>query len=201
MSILTGPEIERLVISGGDATRRIVLDPFDAKFAGPNSFDLHLGDELLIYDVDREKWQDDAATGRRSFVTVLDAIDAKSPPKTKTLTIPSEGYVIEPNRVYLAATREYTETFGLVPIVWGRSSVGRLGVSVHCTAGFGDTSFCGHWGLQISCVQPVRIYAGMKIAQVVYFTTEGELREYQGRYQNQAATPIASRFHEHRGAD
>lgn len=201
MSILTGPAIESLIASGGDVSRRILIRPFDKKFVGPNSVDLHLGDELLIYDVDREYWQDDTATGRRALVTTLDTIDMRAKPKTKSIKIPADGYVIEPHRVYLASTAEYTETDGLVPIVWGRSSVGRFGVSVHCTAGFGDTAYRGHWGLQLSCVQPVRIYAGDKIAQVVYFTTEGELRDYAGRYANTPATPIASRFHEHRGAD
>lgn len=65
---------------------------------------------------------------------------------------------------------EYTETHKFVPMLEGRSSVGRLGISIHSTAGFGDIGFCGYWTLEISCVQPVRIYSGVDICQIYYHT-------------------------------
>ena len=91
---------------------------------------------------------------------------------------------MEPGRIYLAQTMEYTKTDGLVPMLEGRSSVGRLGINIHATAGFGDVGFHGRWTLELSCVQPVRIYAGMEICQIYYHTIMGEIiKRYTGKYQ------------------
>jgi dCTP deaminase len=67
----------------------------------------------------------------------------------------------------------------------GRSSIGRLGLFVHVTAGFGDVGFSGFWTLEIFCVQPIRIYAGVEICQIYYHSIEGEYELYKsGKYQN-----------------
>ena len=81
------------------------------------------------------------------------------------LKIPKEGLLLQPGTLYLGRTLEYTETHGMVPMLEGRSSVGRLGLFVHVTAGFGDIGFCGYWTLEMFAVQPVRIYAGVAICQ------------------------------------
>ena len=66
----------------------------------------------------------------------------------------------------------------------GRSSVGRLGIFIHATAGFGDVGFDGYWTLELSCVQPVRIYPGVEICQIYYHTIDGEYVPYRsGKYQ------------------
>lgn len=98
--------------------------------------------------------------------------------------------MLEPGRLYLGRTVEYTKTDGFVPMLEGRSSVGRLGVYIHVTAGFGDIGFSGYWTLEIQCVQPVRIYPGIEICQIYYHTIEGDYEKYgkgkysSGKYQN-----------------
>ena len=84
-----------------------------------------------------------------------------------------EGLVLSPNQLYLGRTVERTETHNLVPMIEGRSSVGRLGLFVHVTAGFGDVGFCGYWTLEMFAVQPVRIYPGVPICQIFYHEISG----------------------------
>jgi dCTP deaminase len=188
MSILSGPKIEWMVAwtrefrerRGQDAeciARQLDIEPFDPAHCGPNSYDLTLAPELVCYDVQ-------AALGQ--------CLDARADNPTFRFAIPPEGYVLQPGRLYLAATVERTECHGLVPVLNGRSSVGRLGVSVHVTAGFGDDGFAGRWTLEITAVHPVRVYAGMRIAQVAFFALEGGRKPYAGKYQGQRA-PVASR--------
>lgn len=157
--ILTGREIEMQRLKGN-----IYIEDFDEARLGPNSYNLRLGNELLIY------------TG--------DILDPKIQNDCKIERIPNEGRILLPGSLYLAQTMEYTRTKGLVPMLEGRSSVGRLGINIHATAGFGDIGFAGRWTLELSCVQPVIIYAGMEICQIYYHTVEGEIsKEYAGKYQ------------------
>ena len=82
---------------------------------------------------------------------------------------------------------EYTETHGYVPMIEGRSSIGRLGMFIHVTAGFGDVGFCGYWTLEIFVIHPLRIYAGVPICQIFYHTLHGDYDEYNashGKYQH-----------------
>ena len=143
----------------------IIIEPFDEKYLNPNSCNLRLHNELLVYD---EEY-----------------LDMKKPNKTKSVTIPPEGLLLEPGRLYLGRTLEYTETHKYVPMLEGRSSIGRLGLYIHVTAGFGDVGFKGFWTLEIHCIQPIRIYAGVAICQVYYHTIEGDYDPYiSGKYQN-----------------
>ena len=156
--ILSGKEIERRI--GGD----IVIDPFNEKRLNPNSYNLSLYNELLVYE-NKE-------------------LDMKRENKAQLITIPDEGMLLEPNTLYLGRTVEYTETCNLVPMLEGRSSIGRLGVFIHVTAGFGDVGFKGFWTLEIFCVQPVKIYAGVQVCQIYYHTIEGDYVNYNsGKYQ------------------
>ena len=103
----------------------------------------------------------------------------------KRIVIPPEGLVLEPGRLYLGRTREYTKTNRFVPMLEGRSSTGRLGLFVHITAGFGDVGFAGYWTLEIFCVQPIRIYPEVEICQIHYHAIEGDYELYHsGKYQN-----------------
>lgn len=157
--ILSGKEIAR--IQGGD----IVIDPFDPNKLNPNSYNLTLHDELLVYE--------------------KELLDMRIPNATRLLKIPPEGLVLEPGRLYLGRTREYTKTEHYVPMLEGRSSTGRLGLFVHVTAGFGDVGFSGYWTLEIFCVQPIRVYAGVDICQIYYHAIQGDYEPYQsGKYQN-----------------
>ena len=101
------------------------------------------------------------------------------------IIIPSSGLILNPNRLYLGRTVEYTETKNLVPMLEGRSSIGRLGLFVHVTAGFGDVGFKGYWTLEIFCVQPVKIYPNVEICQIYFHTLEGDYDNYtSSKYQN-----------------
>ena len=143
----------------------IIIQPFNEKFLNPNSYNLCLHNELLVYDE-----------------TVL---DMKKENKTKSITIPPEGLVLEPGRLYLGRTAEFTETHNYVPMLEGRSSIGRLGLYIHVCAGFGDVGFRGFWTLEIHCIHPIRIYAGVDICQIYYHSIEGSYDPYvSGKYQN-----------------
>jgi dCTP deaminase len=157
--ILSGEQIRSRL--GGD----IVIDPFDAARLNPNSYNLTLHHELLTYEE-----------------VVL---DMRCPSRTRRLVIPPEGLVLNPQQLYLGRTREYTETRNLVPMIEGRSSIGRLGLFVHVTAGFGDVGFRGYWTLEMFAVQPVRIYPGVSICQIFYHQIVGDYSEYASdKYQD-----------------
>ena len=157
--ILTGSEIERRIYTG-----EIEIDPYNPCNLGPNSYNLTLASDLVVYD------------------TPDGIIDAAKNNPTKEITIPDTGYVLTPGTLYLARTAEYTYTPTLLPMLEGRSSVGRLGLFIHVTAGFGDTGFRGFWTLEMTVVQPLRVYAGMKVCQIYYHTVEGRIKEYSGKY-------------------
>lgn len=157
--ILSGHEIQ------AELGRRIVIDPFDPARLNPNSYNLALHNELIVYEE-----------------VVLDMRKAN---RSRRLEIPEEGLVLRPSQLYLGRTAERTETHGLVPMIEGRSSVGRLGLFVHVTAGFGDVGFCGYWTLEMFAVQPVRIYPGVPICQIFYHDIRGTFDEYNSdKYQN-----------------
>lgn len=156
--ILSGKEIEKRIDSD------IFIDPYDPNRVNPNSYNLSLHDELIVYTETE--------------------LDMKRDNPYQKIQIPAEGLVLEPHRLYLGRTVEFTETKGLVPMLEGRSSVGRLGLFVHVTAGFGDVGFKGYWTLEIFCVQPIRIYAGVEICQIYYHSIEGDYENYtSGKYQ------------------
>jgi dCTP deaminase len=108
-------------------------------------------------------------------------LDMKKDNPAEQLIIPAEGILLEPGRLYLGRTIEHTVTKNLVPMLEGRSSVGRLGLFVHVTAGFGDTGFSGFWTLEIQCVHPVRIYAGVEICQIFYHEVVGTVLNYESK--------------------
>lgn len=142
----------------------IVIDPFDPAQLNPNSYNLALHDELMVYEE-----------------VVLDMAKAN---RVRRITIPAEGLVLSPNQLYLGRTIERTATHNLVPQIEGRSSVGRLGLFVHVTAGFGDVGFAGYWTLEMFAIQPVRVYAGVPICQIFYHELTGEIQEYASKYQH-----------------
>lgn len=130
---------------GGD----IRIDPYKPERLNPNSYNLSLHEKLLVYD--------------------HPTLDMRRENTASPLIIPKDGLLLETGKLYLGRTQEYTETQNLVPMLEGRSSIGRLGLFVHITAGFGDVGFKGFWTLEMFCVQPIRIYAGVEICQI--FTT------------------------------
>src|SRR5690606_13874140 len=134
---------------------RIVIEPFDRKCLGTNSYDVHLGKYLATYKDG--------------------VLDATKHNEREHSEIPQEGFVLQPGTLYLEVTLEYTETHGHVPFWEGKSSTGRLGIDIHATAGKGDVGFCNTWTLEISVAQPVRVYAGMPVGQLIYFVVDGDI--------------------------
>ena len=156
--ILSGKEIKNKL------GKEITIEPFNERQLNTNSYNLKLYNELAIYD--------------------SDILDVKKDNRISKIVIPEEGIVLNPGKLYLGRTVEYTKTKGYVPMIEGRSSIGRLGMFIHVTAGFGDVGFSGYWTLEISCIQPVRIYSGVEICQIFYHEISGEYVEYNGKYQN-----------------
>ena len=157
--ILSGHEIQKRLGTG------LVIEPFDPANLNPNSYNLSLHHELLTYEE-----------------VILDMRKAN---RVRRITIPPEGLVLTPQQLYLGRTVERTETHDLVPMIEGRSSIGRLGLFVHVTAGFGDVGFQGYWTLEMFAVQPVRIYPGVPICQIFYHQIAGDFTAYcSSKYQN-----------------
>lgn len=167
-------------IEAGD----IVITPFERVCLGSNSYDVHLGNKLLMYDREQGSYLD---------------------PKRDNPTVPvskhffADKWLLVPGRLYLASTLEYTECHRHVPFLEGKSSLGRLGVSIHATAGKGDVGFCNHWTMEISVVEPVILYPGMAIAQLIFFEVAGEVqvpynKKESAKYNNKNPWPEASKY-------
>ena len=155
----------------------IKIEPYDRECLGSNSYDVHLGKYLARY-INKE-------------------LDAKKHNTIEHFEIPEEGIVLQPHEFYLGVTEEYTETHTHVPFLEGKSSTGRLGIDIHATAGKGDVGFCGNWTLEISVKQPVKVYKGMPIGQLIYFPVEGDIevsydKKKNSKYSNQPDKPVES---------
>ena len=170
--ILTDKQILAAIEAG-----TIVISPFDRANLGSNSYDVHLGKSLATY--------------------TSAILDARVHNAIEHFDIPDEGYVLHPDTLYLGVTEEYTETHKHVPFLEGKSSVGRLGIDIHATAGKGDVGFCNYWTLEISVRQPVRVYAGMPIGQLIYFEVSGDVlmpydRKPSSKYTEKQTRPMES---------
>lgn len=179
--ILTGDQIIKEVKNGN-----IYIDNFMREKVNPNSYNLTLKDTLMVYTIDE---YDENGT----FY-----LDSKKSNNTKTITIPEDGYVLQPGTLYLGRTNERTITKNLAPMLDGRSSIGRLGMAIHITAGFGDVGFDGTWTLEIAVQHPLRIYPNMEICQISYLPVCGEVKHtYNGKYQNQSDINPSKLFKEY----
>ncbi|MEC3891826.1 dCTP deaminase [Nocardiopsis sp. LDBS1602] len=163
-------------ITEGVRTGAIRIEPFIPDQVNPNSINVRLGRTLHVY------------TGS--------VLDSYKPNPTREVQIPEEGFVLQPHTLYLGHTIERVGSTRHVPLLEGRSSVGRLGLHVHITAPIGDLGFYGQWTLHLTPVQPLRVYAGMQIAQVMFEVASGEVDLYQGKYQG-ASGPRPSEMWRH----
>jgi dCTP deaminase len=145
----------------------VALEPFDETDLNPNSYNYHLAESLLVL-----------GSGGKALVKVL---------------MPSEGYVLKPGRVYLGATLERIGSDRYVTLLLGRSSIGRLGIFLNVTADLGHLGSCSHWTLELTVVQPVRVYPKMKIGQVSFWLTDdSSSHRYDGRY-HRDSQPVPNR--------
>lgn len=158
-----------MILSGKEIVSRlnkdIFIEPFSIDKVNPNSYNLSLYNEMLVYQ--------------------NSVLDMKKPNEAQKIIIPDAGFQLETKKLYLGRTKEFTRTENFVPMLEGRSSIGRLGLFVHVTAGFGDIGFAGYWTLEMFCVQPIIIYPNIEICQIYYHSIEGDFDTYNnGKYQN-----------------
>jgi dCTP deaminase len=195
--ILTGKQVEKEVDDGG-----IVIEPFYRECLNPVSVDLHLGEHAAVYsDVSFIKQVDRSLDERVGFGEIdlafmSGVLDARKENPVVRFDIPKEGLVLRPGCLYLMHTLERVHTRHFVPVLDGKSSIGRLGIKVHETAGYGDPGFDGQYTLEVTCVHPVRVYAGMRFCQIRFHTMVGEVELY-GHRSNYVGTlakgPVPSR--------
>ncbi len=155
-SVLSDGTIRRLVNEG-----RIVIDPWDETMVQPASVDLRLGNSFRVFHNHR-----------------VSAIDLKNPPQdlTEPVTIePREPFVIHPGEFCLGRTEEWVELpDDIVARIEGKSSLGRLGLIVHATAGFCDPGWKGTLTLELNNLTrvPIKLWAGLPIAQLSFMTLD-----------------------------
>jgi dCTP deaminase len=159
------------------ARKNILIEPYREECLGPNSYDVHLGRHILTYSE-----------------RVLDARERNT---VEEIIIPTDGFVLQPNTIYLGVSEEYTETHKHVPLLKGISSVARLGIVVNSSSGIGSVGHCNTWTMEITVIQPVRVYHGMPIAQLLFFEMNGEVdRIYHelknAKYSSRSLKPVES---------
>ena len=158
-----------MILSGKEIIKRIgkeiIIEPFFPHRVGPNSYNLSLHQDLYVYE--------------------SEILDMKKPNTVRKITIPEDGMILEKHTLYLGRTNEYTKTNHYVPMLEGRSSIGRLGLFIHITAGFGDVGFAGYWTLEMYCIQPIKVYRDVELCQIFYHTIQGDYNLYSSsKYQN-----------------
>lgn len=168
--ILTGQEIRKNV-----KEKKIIIDGFDEKLLNPNSYNFTLSNKLLVY---------------KNFV-----LDAKANNEVEEVTIPESGYTLANNIIYLGCTQEVIGSDYFVPIIRGRSSIGRLGLFVNITSDLIDIGAIGRITLQLNAVQPMIVYPGMQVGQVTFWKPLGNITTYKGRYQH-CSGPAASKMYQ-----
>jgi dCTP deaminase len=178
MGILSGPFILDAVDRG-----LISIKPFDKKNINPASVDLHLGEQVVQY----KKWVVDGPS---------QILDVKEEPAVDRWIMSEGGSVLWPGQLYLMHTVESICTKHYVPVLDGKSSVGRLGIVIHLTAGYGDPGFDGQYTLEVTAVHPVRVYAGMPFCQMRFHEITGRPVDYQekGHYIGEQRGPQPSRL-------
>lgn len=192
--ILTGEEIKKEVAAG-----HIEIDPYNEDNVQPVSVDLTLGEQARVY-TSQVTWDEGANSrpGESLHHGFYQPLDPKEEQETQVFIMPITGFVLRPDILYLMHTRERIHAKEFVSVLDGKSSIGRLGVVIHLTAGYGDPGFDGQYTLEVTCVHPVILYPGMKIAQMRFHTVRGAITDYgqKGHYKGEtAAGAVASMAH------
>lgn len=171
IGMLSGEEIKHRMHTGD-----ILITPQDNIVINPNSVNLSLNKNIGYY--------------------TEPVLDLKKNNRVENVKIGDEGLVLYPDKVYVARSNEWTETENLVPMMSGRSSLGRLGYHVHCSAGMGSIGYKGYWHMGVRPTHPIRIYENMKCCQLYYFTPEGLIENsYNGTMQNLDYEELGSQYH------
>lgn len=164
--ILTGAEIKVQVLGG-----KIHIFPFEENNLNPNSYNFRLGNTLKMY---KQK-----------------ILDPKVELEFEEIIIPEEGFILQPNQLYLGHTIEEMGSDFFVPIMQARSSIGRLGLYIYLNSGLGDLGFKKQWTLELHAIHPLKVYPGMKIGQMLFWKPMGEINLYQGKYKDSIGPQIS----------
>jgi dCTP deaminase len=186
--ILSDVDIRREIEAG-----RILIDPFDASCIQPSSVDLHVDSQFRVFANSRYPYID----VRREMPDLTELVEVGG----------GEPFILHPGEFVLGSTLERVRIpDDLVARLEGKSSLGRLGLLIHSTAGYVDPGWDGYLTLELSNVAnlPITIYPGMRIGQISFFRlstpaatpygSEGTHSKYQGQ-----RGPTASRFFEEFG--
>ena len=184
MAVLSDRDIRAAMQAG-----RVRIDPYDATCLQPSSVDLHLDADFRVF-----------RNNRYPFIDVR----APQPDLTEPVTIgDDEPFILHPNEFVLGQTLEWVELpDDLVARIEGKSSLGRLGLLIHSTAGYVDPGWKGNLTLELSNVAnlPIALYRGMKIGQISFFEMSSAVerpygsRELGSKYQGQSM-PTESQFY------
>lgn len=213
--ILSGAEISDQVANG-----RIRIEPdFNDRFLNPASYDLTLGSKVAVYKeavrfvVGGKAYELEPLDGtyRANDGGVLDMkrglsdwmypnptciLSSKRKHEVATFDMHTDGWLLKPGIGYLMHTAERICTEEFVPVLDGKSSLGRLFMTAHVTAGYGDPGFDGQYTLEVVVTQPVVVYPGMRFCQIRFHTLVGRRRDYKkngGHYVGElAAGPVPS---------
>ena len=183
--ILSDIDIRKEIAAG-----RIEIEPFDDTCVQPSSVDLHVDSQFRVFANSRYPYID----VRKPMPELTELVEVEGP----------EPFILHPGEFVLGSTRERVRLpDDMVARLEGKSSLGRLGLLIHSTAGYVDPGWDGYLTLELSNVAnlPITIYPGMKIGQISFFrlSTPAEVpygsKGTRSKYQGQRG-PTASRFFE-----
>ena len=198
MAILTGQEIIKQIHDN-----HIRIGNFNLNRVQPNSYDVTLGNKISFYSLTDNAIQigqmsrdasfesfgmlalEDPNSADVGYIRGVPYLDTKTENTMLVKDIPEDGYILLPRILYLVETVESVWSDKYVVEVSGTSSLARLGVTVHKTAGYANIGHEFKWILEVEVTHPVKIYPGMKIGQMYFHTSVGQNdMQYNGRYKN-----------------
>lgn len=171
--MISGLEIQKRMTQ---ANPDIIIDPATNILVNPNSVNLTLNENIGIYKEE--------------------VLDIKGSNPLEIIDINEEGFKFLKNELYLAKTNEWTETKNLIPMISGRSSLGRNGIHVHSSACMGSIGYKGYWHIAARPVNDIVIKKNMQFCQLYYLTPDGIIdTEYAGSMQNLPSDEMGSQLH------
>ena len=192
MSILLAKEIEEKVNKGD-----ILIEPFIKENLAINSIDVRLSPQIMTYIPLYFIYNEELKTWETEKIKDNVILDMGKENKTYLYDIPKEGLILEPGILYLGSTIEKAGSSKYIPMYEGRSSMARLGIQSHISAGFGDLGFQSNWTLEINVVHRVKILPGIRIGQIYFHKITDKLEGntlYKGKYINQKGPTASQSF-------
>ncbi len=159
-----------------EVTNKIEIVPFLNVNVNNNSYSVSLGSKLLVY--------------------TSDYVDTAMNNPVEEITIPNEGLVLKKGNFYVGHIQEYIGSDYYVPILHGVEEIAKKGLFVHVTANLIDIGNHCNFSLQLYPTEDIRVYPGIKIAQVSFWQVSGNIKLYKGKY-NGIKGPASSQSYRH----